>query len=60
MIGSRTQTEMRYGRPITVLELFASICHSLGIDRNAGNYTPLDRPVKITDDGHVVKELFSL
>ena len=46
-------------RPVPVASLHASICHSMGIDHNKQVLTPLQRPMKLVDDGEVVKELFS-
>ncbi len=44
-------------RPVTVPDLFATLCHSLGIDPNKRYYTPNGRPVTITDKGKIVSEL---
>ena len=46
-------------RPVTVPDLFCSVCHSLGVDPRAELYSPLGRPVKIVDGGETVKELFA-
>jgi hypothetical protein len=46
-------------RPITVVDLFSSFCHSLDIDPRKENTSPLGRPLKIVDGGTVVKELFA-
>jgi hypothetical protein len=45
-------------RPVTVLDLFATFCHILGIDPNKEFETPVGRPVKIVDGGSPVLELF--
>lgn len=37
--------------PVTVLDLFQTICASLGIDPNRENMSPLGRPMKIVDGG---------
>jgi hypothetical protein len=46
-------------RPVKVPELHASICHAMGIDPNKEVMTPLQRPMKLVDNGEPVKELFS-
>jgi hypothetical protein len=45
-------------RPVQVPDLFASLCHALGIDPDGVNYTPLGRPIPFTDHGVVASELF--
>ena len=51
-------TEIR-DRPITVADLFCSMCYSLVVDHHKENTSPLGRPLKIVDGGNVIKELFS-
>jgi hypothetical protein len=46
-------------RPVTIPDLFRSIYHTLGIDPNYENVSPIGRPIKLVDGGEVVKELFS-
>ena len=46
-------------RPVTVPDLFCSICHSLNVDPRVENISPLGRPMKIVDGGEVVRELFA-
>jgi hypothetical protein len=46
-------------RPVTVLDLFCTFCHALGIDPRTENETPIGRPVKIVDGGSPVLELFA-
>lgn len=45
--------------PVTVPDLFCSICHSLGVNPAKENMSPLGRPMKIVDGGQVVDRLFS-
>lgn len=45
--------------PVSVPDLFCSICHSLGVDPAKENMSPLGRPMKIVDGGQVVDKLFS-
>ena len=45
-------------RPVPVADLHASICHALGIDPNKEVMTPLQRPMKLVNDGKPVRELF--
>ena len=46
-------------RPVSVADLFQSMCRAMKIDPNTELYTPIGRPLKIVDGGGVVKELFS-
>jgi len=46
-------------RPVTVPDLFHSICHAIGVDPEFENMSPLGRPMKIVEGGSVVNELFS-
>ncbi len=45
--------------PVTVADLFCTICHSLRVNPRSENISPLGRPMKIVDGGNVVKRLFS-
>jgi len=46
-------------RPVQVPDIHATVCHALGIDPNKEVITPLQRPLKLVDDGKPVMELFS-
>jgi hypothetical protein len=46
-------------RPVSVADLFCSMCHSLKVDPRKENTSPLGRPLKIVDGGSVVRELFA-
>jgi hypothetical protein len=46
-------------RPVQVADLHASICYALGIDHKKEVMTPLQRPMKLVDNGTPVKELFA-
>jgi uncharacterized protein (DUF1501 family) len=46
-------------RPVSVPDLFCSLCRCLAIDPAHENISPLGRPLKIVDGGGVVAELFS-
>ena len=46
-------------RPVTVPDLFCSICRALQVDPRVERMSPLGRPLKIVDGGQVVHELFS-
>jgi uncharacterized protein (DUF1501 family) len=46
-------------RPVQVPEIHATVCHALGIDPNKEVLTPLQRPMKLVDNGKPVMELFS-
>jgi hypothetical protein len=45
-------------RPVTVPDLFCTLCQSLKINPRKENIGPLQRPIKIVDGGTAVKELF--
>lgn len=44
--------------PVTVQDLFCSVCRSLDVDPRTENISPLGRPMKIVDGGEVIKPLF--
>lgn len=46
-------------RPVKVADLHATFCHALGIDPTREVMTPLQRPMKLVDNGEVVTELFA-
>ena len=46
-------------RPVTVPDLFRTLCHSLQIDPEHENLSSIGRPVKIVEEGRCVDELFS-
>jgi len=46
-------------RPVTVPDLFATFCASLGIDPAKENMASTGRPIKLVDGGEPVAELLS-
>ena len=44
-------------RPVTVPDLFATFCASLGIDGTKENMSSTGRPIKLVDGGEPVREL---
>ena len=46
-------------RPVSVPDLFASLCFALGIDYNNQNYSRAGRPIRVVNNGTVVNELFA-
>ena len=44
-------------RPVTVPDLFATFCGSLGIDPTKENMANTGRPIKLVDGGEAVREL---
>jgi len=46
-----------HDRPVKVADLHATVCHALGIDPNKEVLTPLQRPMKLVDNGKPVLEL---
>ena len=55
--SSRDGTEIA-DRPVTVSDLFASVCKALHVNPRHEHISPLGRPIKIVDGGEVVSELF--
>lgn len=45
--------------PVPPENLFATLCHQLGIDYNKVNYSPVGRPLKYINDGKVIEELIN-
>jgi uncharacterized protein (DUF1501 family) len=45
-------------RPIKVEDLAATIYHALGVDPEKEYLTPTGRPVRLANEGHVIRELF--
>lgn len=46
-------------RPVTVPDLFTSICKALEVNPKKENTSPIGRPIKIVDGGEVVREMFA-
>jgi hypothetical protein len=46
-------------RPVTVPDLFATFCKSMGIDPTIENMASTGRPIKLVDGGSAVSELFA-
>jgi hypothetical protein len=46
-------------RPVTVPDLFATFCRSMGIDPTIENMAASGRPIKLVDGGKAVTELFA-
>ncbi|MCH2212166.1 MAG: DUF1501 domain-containing protein [Fuerstiella sp.] len=45
--------------PVTVHDLFRTICRSMKVDANHENISPLGRPMKVVDGGEVIPGLLS-
>lgn len=46
-------------RPVTVPDLMATLCRSMGVDGNYETMTAIGRPMKIVDGGEAIGELFA-
>ncbi|QDT35325.1 DUF1501 domain-containing protein [Thalassoglobus polymorphus] len=46
-------------RPVPVADFLQSVCHSLNVDADHENISPLGRPMKVVDGGELVDELFT-
>lgn len=60
VIGSTTEdgADLK-DQPVTVQDLFTSICHAVQIDPNIETISPQGRPLKITDPGTLIPGLFA-
>jgi Protein of unknown function (DUF1501) len=45
--------------PVSVMDMIATMCRSMGIDPATQYTTPLGRPIKVVDGGKPIAELFS-
>jgi Protein of unknown function (DUF1501) len=45
-------------RPVTIPDLFCTVCKALGVNPRIESISPLGRPLKIVDGGKAVDELF--
>jgi hypothetical protein len=60
VIGATDETgEKIVGQAITVPDFFTSLCYSFGIDAGKQNISTAGRPIRLADDGKVVKEIFN-
>lgn len=59
VIGSTNEDGMKVVTdPITVPDLFASLCFALGINYEEENYSRSGRPIRVVNEGTVIKDLF--
>ncbi|MFP6671111.1 MAG: DUF1501 domain-containing protein, partial [Pirellulaceae bacterium] len=59
VIGSSDEDgAMPKDRPVEVASIHATLCHALGINHDKEVMTPLQRPMKLVDNGKPVMELF--
>ncbi|MCA9266744.1 MAG: DUF1501 domain-containing protein, partial [Planctomycetales bacterium] len=47
-------------RPVTVPDLFRTICRAMEIDADHENMSGVGRPIRIADEGKVVSEVFGV
>jgi hypothetical protein len=60
VIGASDEDGMQpHDRPVKVADINATVCHALGIDPKKEVVTPLQRPMKLVDNGQPVAELFA-
>lgn len=58
VIGASTKDGLAVDKnPVTVPDLFTTICKSLQVDPRKENLSPIGRPLKIVDGGQVVEKL---
>ena len=59
VIGASTRDGAAVERdPVTPGDLFASVCRAINVDPTRENMSPLGRPMRIVDQGEVIKPLF--
>ena len=59
VIGASTKDGMAVDHdPVSVADLFSTICKSLHVDPKKENMSPIGRPLKIVDGGQPVEKLF--
>ena len=59
VIGASTKDGMAVERdPVSVADLFSTVCKSLQVDPRKENMSPIGRPLKIVDGGEPVEKLF--
>lgn len=56
--GTDDEGAQSVGKPITVPDLFASLCAALGMNPRKQYHTSQGRPIKITDNGKPIEKLF--
>lgn len=60
VIGASTRDGMAVERdPVTVADLFTTVCKTLQVDARKENMSPIGRPLKIVDGGNVVEKLLA-
>jgi hypothetical protein len=59
VVGSTGQDGMDVKDPVSVPDVFATICAAHGIDPAKKFFSPKTGVVKITDNGKAIKELLS-
>ncbi len=58
VVGSTTSNGMEVkDNPVTVPDLYATLCKCLSIDDSKYNSSPLGRPIRLTDHGKVIPSL---
>ena len=45
--------------PVTIPDFMATLCHTLGIDPEREYHDSFDRPIKLVDDGYVIRDLLA-
>ncbi len=59
VIGASTNDGTAVAKdPVSINDIFCSICKSLNVDPRVENISPLGRPMKIVDGGNVIPNLF--
>ncbi len=59
IIGSTGPEGEETLEPVSVPDLFASLCHGIGLRADRAFYTPDGRPIRVTDNGKVLRQLFA-
>ena len=60
VIGSTSEDGMKVvDQPVSVQDIFVSLCASFGIDHNSENWSRVGRPIRVVNGGNVIKGLFA-
>ena len=60
VIGSTSEDGMKVvDQPVSVQDVFVSLCASFGIDHNSENWSRVGRPIRVVNGGNIIKGLFA-
>ena len=60
VIGLTSEDGMKVvDQPVSVQDVFVSLCASFGIDHNSENWSRVGRPIRVVNGGNIIKSLFT-